>query len=149
MSVWKKMCCAIDFSDHSRLTLETTCDLARQLGAELVLIHVYEPPAQADLEPVVPPSDLYGEYVAGARRKLEEWRLDAERLAGRPVRAKLVEVHKWHPAIEIVTFARDERCDLVVVGRYGHTGGHHVGIGSVAARVIHESDRSVLCIHPA
>ena len=146
MPVWKRICCAVDFSEHSRMTLEAAAALAEPLGADLFLFHVFEPPAQADLEPIVPPEELYGDYVREAQRQLETWRVDAERLAMRSVKAKLVEVHEWHPAIEIVRFARDQACDVIFVGKHGRSGVRHPGLGAVAERVIRESDRPVVVV---
>ncbi len=146
MAGWNRICCAIDFSEHSRLTLEAAAKVAEQVGAELVLLHVFEPPAQADLEPIVPPSELYADYVRQAKEQLEAWRVDAERLALRPVKTKVIEVHEWHPAVEIVRFARDQACDAIFIGKHGKGGVRHPGIGSTAERVLRESDRTVVVV---
>ncbi len=146
MTPWKKICCAVDFTEHSRATLQAAATTAERLGADLLLVHVFEPPAQADLEPVVPPSELYGDYIREAAKELEAWRVNAERIAIRPVTAKLVDVHEWHPALEIVRFARDQACDAIFVGKHGRSGVRHPGLGAVAERVIHESDRTVVVV---
>jgi nucleotide-binding universal stress UspA family protein len=61
--VWTKICCAIDFTEHSHLTLEEACALAKRIDADLRLVHVYEPPLEPDLEPMVSRSDLYGDFA--------------------------------------------------------------------------------------
>ncbi len=146
MTPWKKICCAIDFTEHSRTTMQAAAALAEKIGADLVLVHVFEPPSQADMQPLLPASDLFGEYVREAGRQLEAWRADAERIAIRPVTAKLIDVHEWHPALEIVRFARDQACDAIFVGKHGRSGVRHPGIGAVAERVVHESDRPVVIV---
>jgi len=44
MSEWKRVCCAVDFSEPSRLALEEAVDLCRRSGAELTIVHVRTPP---------------------------------------------------------------------------------------------------------
>jgi nucleotide-binding universal stress UspA family protein len=75
---------------------------------------------------------------------LARWRADAEGRTGRPVRSRVL---SGDPAAEIVRHAREERCDLVVVGTHGRTGIQRLVLGSVAERVARQSPCPVLVVH--
>ena len=135
MSEWKKICCAVDLSDASRLTFEEALELAGQLGAALTLVHVQAAAAGAFASPRAV------ERVLGAEEVLEEWRREAERRLGAPVQARLA---RGEPAAELRRLACEERFDLLVVGTHG---GAHLGrlvLGSVADRVAREAPCPVL-----
>lgn len=137
MAEWKKICCAVDLSDASRLTFEEALELAGQLGATLTLVHVQAAAAGAFASPRA------AERVLGARPEevLEEWRGEAERRLGAPVQARLA---RGEPAAELRRLASEERFDLLVVGTHG---GAHLGrlvLGSVADRVAREAPCPVL-----
>ncbi len=79
MMKWKKLSCAVDLAEPSRISVECAADLARRLGAELTLVHVHVP---------LPP----GAHVLLASRshakaeeaeaKLERWRKEVEGAVG-------------------------------------------------------------------
>ncbi len=143
MAIWNRICCAVDFSEPSRIAAEDAALLAKQLGAELTLLHVYEPPAVATTGMVVSPPDLFAAAAAGVEREFESWRAEAERLAGRPVHLKVV---LGGPAAEIVRFAQEERMDVIVVATHGRTGVRRLLLGSVAERVVAHADCPVVVV---
>jgi len=55
-------------------------------------------------------------------------------------------VVKGIPFMEIITAAKDNQVDLIVMGTHGKTGLEHILIGSVAERVIQRSPCPVLSI---
>lgn len=136
---WKKLCCAVDLSEPSRAALEQSADLARQLGAELTLLHVYEPHA--------PSPELLLQRLEEAspdlERQLEGWRARAEAQAGRAVRVVLL---TGNPAPEIVRFAAAGGFDLVVLATHGRTGLARVLMGSVAEHVVRHAHGPVLVV---
>lgn len=132
MAIWKKICCAVDFSEPARLALEDAAALAKDLAADLTLLHVCE----AAGEP-----ERAGGTVVELQRKLEGWRAEAARLAGRPVHGKVV---VGNPVAEIVRFAREERMDAVVVGTHGQNVERHLLLGSVAERVLGQAECTVI-----
>jgi nucleotide-binding universal stress UspA family protein len=75
------------------------------------------------------------------------WRVEAEPLACRPVRRKVV---PGAAAVEIVCFATegDGRYDIIVMGTHGRTGREKVAFGSVAQRVVLDAPCPVLVVHP-
>jgi len=48
--------------------------------------------------------------------------------------------------VEIARFAREESCDLIVLGTHGRTGLKHALIGSVAERVVRSASCPVLTV---
>ena len=139
MADWKKICCAIDFSEPSRHTMEEACALARRLGGELTLLHVYDLHA--------PSPELLLSKLERASPEMEarlaSWGHDAEGLVGQRVRTVLL----TGPATgEIVRFARDGGFDLVVMGTHGRSGLARALLGSVAEHVVREASCPVLVV---
>jgi nucleotide-binding universal stress UspA family protein len=85
------------------------------------------------------------ELADGAQRHLDEWRDEAVKLG-----APEVEVVKavGEPAAEIVSYAREQAMDLLVLGSHGRTGLEHALMGSVAERVVRKSRCPVLTVRP-
>jgi nucleotide-binding universal stress UspA family protein len=143
---WKRICCPIDFSDASRAAMEVAADLARRCGAALVLLHAYPIPGYTFPDgSVVASPRMMQELADQAERHIEEWRVDAEKLAGGPVTSdKAV----GEPAAEIVSYASGNGVDLLVLGTHGRTGIQHAFMGSVAERVVRRAHCPVLTVRP-
>ena len=136
---WKKICCAVDFSELSRLAQDQAAELARRYEADLVLVHVYDVPKLTSSGMVRP--EQVAETVRELQRKLEAWRREAEFLAGRPVEAKAL---SGDPAEEILRFAREGFVELIVLGTHGRSGLRRLVLGSVAERVVRQAECPVL-----
>ncbi len=135
-----RICCAIDFSEPSRIAMLEAAELARRLEAELELVHVHTPPpAVTDL--LAARVEVTETMVVELERKLATWRDEAERLVGRTVRSA---VRTGEAATEIVRLAREHGIDLVVVGTHGRRGLKRFVLGSVAERVVREAPCSVV-----
>jgi nucleotide-binding universal stress UspA family protein len=143
---WKKICCAIDFSDASRAAMEVAGSLARRFGAELVLLHAYPIPGYTFPDgSIVASPKMMQDLADQAERHLQEWRADAERFgAARVTTAKAI----GEPAAEIVAFGKEQGVDLLVVGTHGRTGLEHALMGSIAERVVRRAGCPVLTVHP-
>ena len=134
-----------DFSAHSEKAVRYACGLAERLGAELHLVHILSEilPAGPDplLMPVIPP-EYYKENEDRARETLDRlinptW--------GAP--RSVVTAVRWGSPVEaIVSYAVDQRVDLVVIATHGRTGLSHVLLGSVAERIVREAPCPVLTI---
>lgn len=141
---WKKICCAVDFGDPSRVALEQAANLASRFEADLTLIHVVVPPPPAERDVLVSSRAVDTTQGVEDEEMLARWRVDAEARAGRPVRSLVL---SGDPATQIMRHAREERCDLVVVGTHGRTGIPRLVLGSVAERVARGSPCPVLIVH--
>jgi nucleotide-binding universal stress UspA family protein len=144
MSEWKKVCCAVDFAEPSRAAMGQAADLARRLGAELTLVHVIAPPPEAASDVLVSSRGLARMEADEREAMLTRWRGDVERQVGRSVSARVL----WgNPKEELVRHAREERCDLLVLGTHGRTGMSRLVLGSVAEQVARRSPCPVLVVH--
>jgi nucleotide-binding universal stress UspA family protein len=143
MLEWRNICCAVDFSEPSRLALLKGADLARRFGAELELLHVHTMPAAAATDMLVTPADVRATAPVEPEETMARWREEAEHVAGRPVRST---VTLGDSAGELVRIARDHACDLLVVGTHGRKGLKRLVLGSVAERVVREAPCAVLVV---
>ena len=148
MTAWNEILCAVDFSEPSRLAMLEACDVARRCGARLTLVNVFEPPTgpavASDL--IAPASPGLVEAVTEElSRKLDGWRVEAERRTEAKVAARVL---PGEPAAEVVRLAKEGDFDLVVVGTHGRHGVKRLLLGSVAERIVREAPCSVLLARP-
>jgi nucleotide-binding universal stress UspA family protein len=134
-----------DFSTHSERAVSYACGLAERLGAALHLLHVLSEilPAGPDplLMPVMPPQ-FYEENEERASETLNRLLNPAW---GTP--ASVVPAVRWGSPVEsIVSYAVDQRVDLIIIATHGRTGLSHVLLGSVAERIVREAPCPVLTI---
>jgi universal stress protein A len=125
-----------DFSDASQGACERAVELARQCGAKLTVLHVYAHPLMAEGFAHVPdPTPELEErlsYVAHEELPI-------------PVARSL---RVGTPAEQIVAFAREHCCDLIVMGTHGRTGLGHLLMGSVAETVVRHAPCPVMVVRP-
>jgi nucleotide-binding universal stress UspA family protein len=144
---WKRIFCPIDFSDASRAAMEIAADLTKRFGGELVLLHAYPVPGYTFPDgSVVASPRMMQELADQAKRHLEEWRVEAERLVGGTHVS--AEIAVGEPAAEILEVARARGMDLVVMGTHGRTGLEHALMGSIAERVVRRAHCPVLTVRP-
>jgi universal stress protein A len=138
----ERILCAVDFSDGARAALRLAAELARTRNAELVLLHVEEPPLWQREPAVHLPGDVRAEQRAQARSELESWRRVALELGVPAVTTTLASGVAWD---RIVALANDDAAiELVIVGTHGRSGIARALIGSVAERVVRHAPCSVL-----
>jgi nucleotide-binding universal stress UspA family protein len=133
-----------DFSTPSERAWATAQRLARVLGADLVLLHVFiELPLYSELplsgERV---REVYSVGRTWAADQLERWAA-AARAEGIVVKT-LVRTGIAHD--EIVQTASDEGADLIAIGTHGRGGLNRLMVGSVCDRVIRLSSCPVLAV---
>lgn len=139
MTEWKRICCAVDFSEASRSTFAEAIELARRFEAELHLVHVFMPPP--GLAPGVVSAQPLAQIAAdGMERVMAGWRAEAEAALGATVRSHVV---AGNPGDEIVRVARDAGCDLLVIGTHGRRGIPRIILGSVAEQIVRKAHCAV------
>lgn len=134
---------ATDFSEHAERAVVIGADIAQRSGADVTLLHVFDPsPYMQLLEPRSP--DQAEQAMGDAARKELE-RLAGEHLKGvERVRTAALR-HASAPA-GICEYAREHDVDLVVVGTQGRTGLARVLMGSCAARLVRHAHCDVLVV---
>jgi nucleotide-binding universal stress UspA family protein len=125
-----------DFSEPSQAAWEKAVDLARQCGAKVTVLHVYANPLMAE----------GFAYVPDPRPELEE-KLNFVANEELPIAVER-ELRVGLPAEEIVAYAREHNCDLIVMGTHGRTGLSHLLMGSVASTVVRRAPCPVMVVRP-
>ncbi len=145
MKLYRRILHPTDFSRASRPAFERAVKLARQEGAELLIVHVMVPPAPFVGDGYVSPK-TYEDLEAAARKSAESQLktvLARAKKAGARARAILTE---GIPVEQIVRAAKGKRADLIVIGTHGRTGFSRFFLGSVAERVVQLAPCPVLTV---
>ena len=136
-----------DFSEASKLALEATAVLAKEIGAKVTVVHVHDP------EALRPPATLG--WSPAQQHEVEHEVEQAVATSLEAIReAELAEVRDLDtvvlrdssPAHAIVKYAEKIGADLVVIATHGRTGLRHFLIGSVAERVVRHATMPVLTL---
>jgi nucleotide-binding universal stress UspA family protein len=145
---YNRILCPVDFSECSRKAFYTAVGYARHFSSELVILHVSERNmAVAGFESVEEQHDKMDRLEAGLRRRLDELQSDGHVTDADRQRISL-EITGGKPWIEIIGYAAEHECDLIIMGTHGHTGLKHIVIGSQAERVVRRAACHVLCVKP-
>jgi len=130
----------IDFSDHSRKTLEVAKGVAQRHSAALTLMHV--------VEDHLPPSFYTGSVFSAQREEaslLEKTRKELARFAEETDGPDGLDItfvsEAGHAADRIIQYAATQDIDLVLLATHGRTGLARFALGSVAEKVL----RNVSC----
>lgn len=148
---FNKILAPTDFSDDSIYALGYVVEMAKQFGAEVLLMHVDQP-----LSPVMVGDLSPGFDIGTVNRIAEEQRLmalkqldqESGRLRESGLKSRSL-MRVGSPFLEIIRAAQAEMVDLIVMGTHGRSGLVHVLMGSVAERVVNKAHCAVLTIrHP-
>ena len=126
-----------DLTENSKPAFHLACALARDYGAELVVLHVYPPPVNAaEAVDRRRPDGIADDLL----EKLRDLKPDDRSI---PIDYR---VEEGDPAKVILDEAR--HCDLVVIGTHGRRGAAHFLLGSVAEKIVRVSPIPVLTVRP-
>jgi nucleotide-binding universal stress UspA family protein len=144
--LFKRILCAIDFSDAALKALDYAMSLAEEADAHLTLAHVVEvtPPPHSQSEASVESRSL-GAYVAAAAQDRAE-RL--QRLIPEPARTyctvdTTLAIGKAYR--ELLRIASEQRSELIVLGAHGHSIAELL-FGSTAHHIVRQAHCPVLTI---
>jgi nucleotide-binding universal stress UspA family protein len=133
-----KILLPVDFPNAPLGMVHEAAFLARHFHSEVILVHVVTPVSfpsrllESGDELTV--RDLHARIVQRAHKDLDQ--VLRPELEGITVKRVLLE---GDPAREIVQIARDEKVSLIVMSRHSHGAFYRFLLGSVAAKVLHES----------
>lgn len=155
MNKIKKILAPTDCSELSRVGLGYALDLARDLGAEVIVYHVVSAEELMQVsremrEKLAPGShypagdEFLGKYEAALDRFLNTHFSDL--LTGLRIRKK---VEFGEPYKNIVEEAEKEAVDWIVISTHGRTGLSHMVMGSVTEKVVRYAPCPVLSVHPS
>lgn len=127
-----------DFSTSADYAWHVACSLARQYGAKLILLHVH----RQDAAPV-------GEFGMLPPEPSTRGVVEKELAAIEPTETSLSVsrfVVEGQGAAEIIHFAKENGCDLIVMGTHGRKGLVRLAMGSVAEEVVRKASCAVLTL---
>lgn len=111
MSDYRKILLAVDLSDDSEIIGKRAVDMANRYQAEICLVHVVEyVPVEPMGEALLPSVQIEDELVKSAKTRFEAL-ADSLGLGEAP---RYVEV--GNIKAEVIRVARDQECDLIVLG---------------------------------
>lgn len=137
----KKILVAVDGSERQGAVIEAGVALAQRTGAKLVLFRSVGIPKE------IPPSALMlsPDEVARVLEEKVKAELDVQARAIDPgvLDRSLVMIGTPWSSIDLA--AREQECDLIVIGSHGYGGVDRL-LGTTAAKVVNHADRSVLVV---
>jgi nucleotide-binding universal stress UspA family protein len=139
--LFKKIVIATDGSKRTQNAVETGLEIARVHQSKVQAVYVVDTVTFTSVPMDVTWENMYqllkeeGEEAVG--------RVKAAAPAGVEVETHVLE---GNPALEITKFAKDNDCDLIVVGTLGKSGIDRILLGSVAEKVVRIAPCPVLVI---
>ena len=142
MSNYHNILVAIDFSEASKAVINRAVEIAQRNNTPLTVLHVveYMPPMDIAYEPV--PSFAWIDeeaLVARSKSSLDRFCMDHKLEEAKQV------VVIGSPRFEICTYARNNHCDLLILGSHGRHG-IKLLLGSTANGVLHDMPCDVLAV---
>ena len=146
---FRRLLCAIDFSESSLAALEYAAALAVESDAALTMLHVLEWPWEE------PPPPKLEELPAVQGAALAEYRRYREKMASAELegllrlvpgssKAPTTRLRHGKPYVQILDVAAEENSDLVVVGVHGRNPVDLMLLGSTANQLVRRATCPVL-----
>ncbi len=135
--IYRRVLVPVDFSTSADAALQQGAAIARQHGAELIVLHVVEPRIQAPYDGAHgTPEELRELAVRSLDELLEKANLPT------PPKQKLIALGA--PDEQVVSCAREQTIDLIVMGTVGRSGLNRLLLGSTTERVLRSAPCAVL-----
>lgn len=132
----KRILCPLDFSKCSKVAFENAVALARKAKAELHLFHailMYEHDSYKP-DDRLPDNLMSYELIEDiSKEKLGEL---VDQHQNDSLKMVAASARGFSAAEEILTYARDNQIDLIIMGTHGRTALSHLLLGSVAERIV-------------
>lgn len=131
----------LDFSSPSLDAVEYAIQVANHFGARMTLVHV--------LEPIYYGAELGLQSVEAKWQKWVHWRTQLDQLVGLISSFGLATgtmIRGGVPADSIIDVAKEQGCDLIVMGTHGRRGWSRLRFGSVAEAVLRQAPCPVLTV---
>lgn len=145
--MFKRILVAVDGSDTAELALQEAIKLAKELQAQLRIVHAVDI-VNINLGEEFPnPSEISDAMVKSGQEILRKAEAVARR-AGIPVEIQLIEIDTLGHSIPEMIAADAEAwpADLIVICTHGRRGLSHLFLGSVAEGVVRVATKPVLLI---
>ena len=126
-----------DFTANAEHAFQLACSLARDHSCRLIVLHVVPPPETVIGEFGMPPLELEDQQMV--QRQFDRLRSEA------PLAIECVEM-QGAPAKQIVEFARQQNCDLIVMSADEHSGLGRLILAGVTEEVAGNAPCTVLIV---
>ena len=144
----KKILAPIDFSEHSMNAMRSAMELAKDLGAEVHLVHVIAPHNHFIPLPLATNVEQSRELareaamLEQAEEELAHFKKDEFGDSKKVTTFAVI----GHPVQKLVDYAKEQSIDLIVMATHGRSGIEHVLLGGTTERLVRSSPCSVLVI---
>lgn len=140
--MFKNILVAIDGSEQSNKAIDYALELVKTYQSRLELLHVYSYPRFILGEAfVTPPANIVKELQEYSKQVIDEANQKVESIP-----EANVTIEQGHPAKTIIGFAKENNCDLIIIGSRGLGAISEFVLGSVSHNVVQHSDIPVLVI---
>lgn len=134
-----------DFSPCAEKAMQYGATLATRLHASILLLHAYVVPMYP-----TPEDEMMGPDRTSLLERMKDETLKSldasrQRLA-QPGLTVETRAAQGMPAEAIVAVAKEEGCEMIVMGTHGRTGLMHLVLGSVAEHVVRSASCPVLTV---
>jgi len=144
--VFQRILFPTDFSELAHCALGHATEMARAFNAEFHCLHVVDDAYQywsalgPESIPIGPPPE---ELLDLGRTRMQKFA--AEHLGGLS-RTMITHVAMGRPFAEIITYARDRKVDLIVMGTHGRGAIAHMLLGSTTEKVVRKAPCAVMTV---
>jgi len=143
---YKKVLFCTDFSENADYAFEFAYGIAKRDAGFLYILHVIPDNPQETLLEMLIPRDivkkLHGAIKEDVKRNYKEHYV---KKIGNDIPFQIV-TKSGRENEEILTFAKQENVDIIVMGTHGRTGVEHAFFGSVVEKVLRHSPFPVFVI---
>jgi len=146
MNEIKKILVPVDFSENSVKILQSAVAFAGRLQATLDVVFVVQSfeDYSGFFVPHMPIAQFEEEMIQGAEKKMESY-IEENVKQGDVNEAKVL---SGDVAEEIISYAKEQGIDMIIMGTHGYKGIEKVLFGSVAEKVVKTAHCPVLTINP-
>jgi nucleotide-binding universal stress UspA family protein len=146
----KTLLVPVDLSDASKIVLEKASELAQQLSARVILLHIVEPvatyvPVGAAMDVIAaapPPVEATAESLSAPDSRLKAL---AEPLEAAGLNVEIITLIGL--AIDdILEQAQKHHADYIILGSHGHGALYHLFSGSVVTGVLKRAKRPIIVV---
>jgi universal stress protein A len=137
----KRILVPVDFSECSNKALHYAALFGKQFGAEILLLHVVQPPVYMEGGSLTVAAFDENTLRDEAAKRLSEWQNTV--VSGAALRTN---VRTGTPHHEIVATAEDTNTDLIILGTHGRGRLARMLIGSTAERVVRHAPCPVMVV---
>ncbi|NPA53074.1 MAG: universal stress protein [Aquificae bacterium] len=141
---YKRILLGYDGSEPSRKALQKAIELTKEFEAQLCIVGVVRPFEFAAID-FIPPEEIE-EYEKEELSKEEKYLKEAAEEAEKHGIKPSLKVMEGEPAEELMTYADENGCDLIVVGYRGAGGFKRMLLGSTAGNLVKYANQSVLVV---